>query len=533
MDKSETVLRRVARSLGMFLAAIAVVAVGALAFRLPALDLRPLHGDEANQAYKAGILLETGVYEYDPQEHHGPTLYYLFLPVAWLTGASTFADTTEFTYRIIPVLFGVGLILLLVAVSDGLGRSATVCAAVLAAVSTGLVFYSRYFIQETLLVFFAFAAIASGWRYVRSPKLGWAVAAGVSVGLMHATKETCVLAYAAMAGALVFATAWSRFRDDNGTACREAIQSVNRVHLAAFAFVALVVSVVFFSSFFTHARGPLDSVLTYMNYAHEAGGQGSTAVHDKPWHYYLRLLTYFRYPNSSTWWSEGLIVGLSLVGLVAALAPKASEDRRVHFVRFLAFYTVLLTTAYSVVPYKTPWCLINFLHPMTLLAGFGAVALVRRVRYLPVRIVVCLALVAATWHLGKQAYTANYRLHSDRRNPYVYAHPVPAVRRLDRRAEELAAVHPDGHSMLIHVIAPNGDYWPLPWYLRKFDRVGYWSELPENPDAAMVVVSSDVAGQLEGKLRNAYQAEFAGLRPGVLFQVYIDQVLWDDFLATR
>ena len=518
--------------MGVFLVAIAIAAAGALAFRLPALDLRPMHGDEANQAYKAGILLETGVYEYDRHEHHGPTLYYLFLPVAWLTGQETFADTTEFTYRIVPALFGVGLILLLVAVGDGLGRTATVCAAVLAALSPALVFYSRYFVQETLLVFFAFAAIALGWRYARSPKLGWAVAAGVSVGLMHATKETCVLAYAAMAGALVLAAAWSRLRDGSRTPLREAVRSVNPVHLAAFAFAALAVSVVFFTSFFTHARGPLDSVLTYMNYAREAGGRGSTAVHDKPWHYYLHLLTYYRY-SKSTWWSEGLIVGLSLVGLIAALAPKASEDGRVHFVRFLAFYTVLLTAAYSIVPYKTPWCAINFLHPMTVLAGFGAVALVRGARYLPVRIIVSLALVAATWHLGTQAYKANYRLYADPRNPYVYAHPVQAVRRLDRRAEELAAVHPDGRNMLIRVIAPNADYWPLPWYLRRFGRVGYWSALPEHPDAAMIVISSDVAGQLEGKLRNAYQAEFAGLRPGVLFQVYIDRGLWDAFLATR
>ena len=110
----------------------------------------------------------------------------------------------------------------------------------------------------------------------------------------------------------------------------------------------------------------------------------------------------------------------------------------------------------------------------------GAVALVRAARYLPVRIIVCLALAAATWHLGKQAYKANYRLYADPRNPYVYAHPVPAVRRLERRAEELAAVHPDGRNMLIYVIAPNADYWPYPWYLRKFGRVGYWSSLPDN-----------------------------------------------------
>ena len=61
-------------------ACILAVAVGALAIRLPRLTFRPMHPDEANQAYKTGELLDTGAYAYDPTAHHGPTLYYLTLP---------------------------------------------------------------------------------------------------------------------------------------------------------------------------------------------------------------------------------------------------------------------------------------------------------------------------------------------------------------------------------------------------------------------------------------------------------------------
>lgn len=60
--------------------ALALALLGALvcaaALRLPDLAARPMHFDEANQAYRAGILLDTGVYRYDPLEHHGPVLYY-------------------------------------------------------------------------------------------------------------------------------------------------------------------------------------------------------------------------------------------------------------------------------------------------------------------------------------------------------------------------------------------------------------------------------------------------------------------------
>src|SRR5512137_1494953 len=98
-------------------AAFSVVAAGAvvlgLAVRLASLDLRPMHHDEANQAVRFGQLLETGEYRYDRNDHHGPTLYYLTLPVARARGQATLASIDERTLRLVPALFGVGVILLL------------------------------------------------------------------------------------------------------------------------------------------------------------------------------------------------------------------------------------------------------------------------------------------------------------------------------------------------------------------------------------------------------------------------------------
>ncbi len=131
-----------------------LVAAGALAFRLPTLGERPMHADEAVQAAIVRDLWQQGHYEYNPDEFHGPTMPYATLPSAWLGSATTFAETSEWTYRIVPVLFGVGVILLVWLLGDALGKPAAVCAAVLAAVSPAMVFYSRYFIHETLLVFF-------------------------------------------------------------------------------------------------------------------------------------------------------------------------------------------------------------------------------------------------------------------------------------------------------------------------------------------------------------------------------------------
>ena len=186
-------------------ALLLAIAAGALGLRVwwPCpLDTRVMHGDEANQAVRTGILLETGRYEYDLKDNHGPTLYYLTLPVAWLTAGKNFADTSEITFRLVPALFGVGLVLLLWLVRDGLGRWPMLVGALLTAISPAMTFYSRYYIQEMLLVFFTFGVIAAGWRYARSPSVGWALLAGAFAGLAYATKETWVLAFGAAVVAL-------------------------------------------------------------------------------------------------------------------------------------------------------------------------------------------------------------------------------------------------------------------------------------------------------------------------------------------
>src|SRR5437763_4977319 len=99
-----------------------LVAAGALGLRGPQLDRRPLHDDEAVNAVNiTRPLWEKGVYAYDPDEYHGPTLHYAALPFIWLSGARDFGQLSEKTLRWTPVFFGVALILLLWCLGDGLG----------------------------------------------------------------------------------------------------------------------------------------------------------------------------------------------------------------------------------------------------------------------------------------------------------------------------------------------------------------------------------------------------------------------------
>jgi hypothetical protein len=141
-----------------------------------------MHHDEANQALKFGVLLETGEYRYDSSDHHGPTLYYLTLPSAWIRGQATLASLDERTLRIVPAVFGAGLMLLLLPLAGGFGRPAVAAAALLVALSPALVYYSRFYIQETLLAFFALGFVIALGRCLERPGTGWAMTAGAFAG---------------------------------------------------------------------------------------------------------------------------------------------------------------------------------------------------------------------------------------------------------------------------------------------------------------------------------------------------------------
>lgn len=500
-----------------------LLTAAALGARLWRLDARPMHPDEANQAVRAGILQASGRYQYDPQEHHGPSLYYLALPGAWLTAGRDFSGTTEATFRAVPAVFGAGLILMLLLVRRTLGNGAVLASAVLVAVSPAMVYFSRFFIQEMLLVFFSFGLLAAVWRYLERPGHGWAILAGFCAALMFATKETCVLAWAALAGAGAL-TAWlcPSWR------AHLPVRELSWSHLAGALLVAAGVATTLFSSFFTHWAGVRDAVAAFAIYAGRGTGAGSQ---DQPWHYYLHLLGWFRVGRAPVF-SEALILGLAAVGAVAAWRRRRARQARWVLGFLLACYTGLLVALYSVISYKTPWCALSFLHGMILLAGLGTVALLQRVRDPAVRGVVALLLGAGVLQLAQQAWRANTRFAADPRNPWVYAQTSTDLLRLVKRVQDVAAVHPQRENLLVAVVEQPDHVWPLPWYLRKFPRTGYWTgmeELPPDLEPAVLVSRPGQKTPLDGNC----QSELYGLRPQVLLAVHIRRDAWERFLETR
>jgi uncharacterized protein (TIGR03663 family) len=501
--------------------ALLLAIAGALALRVPRLATRPLHNDEAVNAVKVSELWQHGRYAYDPDEYHGPALHYATLPFLWLSGAHNSDELGDATLRLAPVVFGVGLILLLLLFADGLGRPAVAWAAIFTAVSPAMVFYSRYFIHEMLLVFFSALTLGAGWRYAQTRAGRWAILAGVGLGLMFTTKETFVLTLGAI-GVAGIATAWWTM------ARRPRVQDVlaicNWKHAALALGVAFIIWLLLFSSFFTNFTGLLDSARTYLPWLKRAGGH---SPHIHPWYFYLQRLAWF-HPAKGPFWSEGLILVVAFVGAVVSLSGNKSP---LH--RFLAFYTIILTVLYSAISYKTPWCLLNFYLGMILLAGIGAAALVKSCHARSWRVVMITGLGALTLQLSWQAWRASFVYSADRRNPYVYAQTTPDLSNLVQRVDGIARVASGGFDTVVKVIAPDNDYWPLPWYLRRFKHLGWYDKLPADPYAPIVVVSSKLDARLDEKSgRKWIMAGLTELRPGKYFELYVELELWKKYVET-
>lgn len=528
--------RHLRPSRDLVLALAALIALAA-ALRLPALAARPMHADEAIHADKLGTLLEGGGYAYDPTEYHGPTLYYLTLAPAWLAGVTRAVEVDERLVRGVPAVLGVLLVALHLGARGFLGTG-WLAAGLLAALSPAMVYYSRYAIHETPLVLFTFLALLAGWHYLRAPSLTTAALLGLAAGLMLATKETAVLALAAM----LLAAGITHLAARAGIRAKPWLK-----HAAAAVGAAGLVCLLFFSSFLTHPSGILDALRAAAFYLDRA----TFSWHVHSWDHYLRLLVHFP-ADGTPFWTEGAILALALVGAVAAWWPRSPEatpnDLARPMLRFLALYVAILTALYSAIPYKTPWCVLSFLHGMILLAGHGTAvlfSLAGGALPLPLRpagraaraLVVCL-LAGAALHLGWQAHAASFRFAADPRNPYVYAHTSDDVFAIVRGVEALTRVHPDGPAMAVQVVSRE-NLWPLPFYFRRLKGVSWWTGVADEAgNPPLVLLTPDQEAPLVRRLyelpppgeRELYVSVFdrtMWLRPGVELRGYAARSLWE------
>jgi len=503
----------------------------AAALRLPQLPARPMHSDEAINADKLGVLLEQGEYRYSAVDYHGPALIYAAWVLARAEGITHYANLSETTLRLIPALAGillVGLHIFLVRYSGLPGAAAS---ALLTALSPAMVYYSRDFIHEMLLVLFTFGCLLAALRYWERRRAAWAIAAGVCAGLMFATKETAIIPLTCMAAAAAVAAAMRWRRNGYSAMPKRVFGDAALALVAAAGTTALLVS-----SFCANPRAITDLILSYRGYLLRGSGVGTAHVH--AWGYYLHLMNYSR-AGSGPLFTEALITILAIAGLVAAVRRSSLGKSGSSFPLFLAVYCVAMVAAYSLLPYKVPWNFLGPIHAMILLGGTGLAALNETVRRNSMKAVIAALLLLGFGHLGWQAWMGSFRLGSDPANPWVYAQTSKDIFTIVQKLELLASTYPAGRAEIPIAIVSKENLWPLPWYLRHFHRVQWWNGVSDTaPLAPVYVITPDMEPALTRRLyeipppgqRDLYMNLFdrpVELRPGVELRGYAQLSVWE------
>lgn len=502
--------------------AIALVLLAASLLRFGDLDKKPLHNDEAVQGYKTGLLLESGTYRYDPTGHHGPTLYFLDLPIARLRGESTLAGLSEVSLRLLPALAGLASVLAVLALRSWIGAAPALIGGAFLALSPMQVYFSRHYVQEPLLTLFSLLTLLTLLGYARRPRARTAVALGLCVGLIHATKETSLIIAAAFGLALLTEAAfdrstarswWQRWMRE-GHPIRDSVIVVS---------TAILVSFLFYSSFLRHPGAFLDAFTAWFHGA----GQSVGSEHAKPVTWYLGLLV--GKVDADRIWSELFVLVAAAFGLVDTFRRDQRRTVAGRSLRFIGLFSCAQFVIYSLISYKTPWLMMVPEAGFCILAGAGAVALLRLLgRRHALAMVGTLGLALGLAHLGLQARRSTGLFAADPRNPLAYVQTVPDVVKVPARIDALSAVA--GRPLTIKVMGE--EYWPLPWYLRQYPATGYWNAIPDHPDADVIISTAGLDEALEPALSQEYSAEFIGLRPGVVLLLRTRLELWETYVDT-
>jgi uncharacterized protein (TIGR03663 family) len=504
--------------------AVVVIFVIAAALRLYNLNLVPLHHDEGVNGNFLLQLVREGKYFYDPENYHGPTLYYFAAFYPWVVRA-LFGKTAMENYglttvaiRMVPALFGLATIWLIFLLRRWLGTIATLSAALLLAVSPGAVYLSRYFIHETHFVFFTFAIVVSCLYFYEYRNAFYLIPAAASAALLFATKETAMISVGVLIIALGVTLlyrylrrprvaerklkgrpqpetwSWGWFVGELGGPLMVGVCVV----LAAITFAGLYV--LFYTSFTKNPKGLSDSFQTFAVWT-----KTGTVAHVHPLYTYVEWLLR----------REGPLLLLAAVGaLFVVLKPKNA------FALFAALWAFGIIAAYSLIPYKTPWLMLNFVVPLTLIAGYAVQAIYEWEARVSEIVLVLVLLVTAYQSIDLNFI--NYD-NDDASYVYVYAHTTRGVLDLVKEIDRIGNERTGGQTG-ITIVSP--DYWPLPWYLRGYSRVGYYGRLAPSTEP-MIIANANQQPEIEANFRDMYQQVRSKqpdgtfeLRPGVRLLLY-------------
>jgi predicted membrane-bound mannosyltransferase len=174
--------------------------------------------------------------------------------------------------------------------------------------------------------------------------------------------------------------------------------------------------------------------------------------------------------------------------------------------------------AYSLIPYKTPWLMLNMTAPLALAAGYACGWVWER-RAAKSRVALAGAALAVAALMTYQAIVLNFVEYDNDKHPYVYAHTSREVLAMVREINRIEEANPRSS---IAITSP--DHFPLSWYLRDYP-AGYYGRAVVTKDP-LVIASVDQQPTLDAALGDGFErVGVYSLRPGVQLVLYASRGL--------
>ncbi len=492
---------------------LAVIVAAYLRFYL--LEIKPLHHDEGVNSHFLLSLIKDGQYKYDPANYHGPSLYYFTFLSVKILGES------ELALRFFPAVCGVLTVAFMWGLRRGLGLVGTPIAAWSLALSPGLVYFSRDFIHESSFVFFTVGMIVAAYNWKNSASIFWF---SIFTGLLFTTKETSIHTSLVLIVSVLCAIGWKIVRDFlSGRKMQFPVFEIapllyqGLLNLAIFLPIFVTIYLVFYTSFFTNPSGPLDFLKSVFQWT----GRGfSEHIHDHVWSYYLGILTKLELPLAITG-----VIGFGLI-----------LWRGSRFGLFLMAWAYGMVIGYSRIPYKTPWLMVSMITALAVLSGYVGQVIFDLLKFSTLRLIFIFLLMILISPIFQLSYTVNLIKYEDNNNEsgyfatlgkeraliaytdtqygYVYAQTSNTAKDL---FAEVNRINPD------KIFYTTRDYWPLPWYLRKYTVSGYEDEAPEGFEGKLLIAAKSQEAETFPKLKGNYVAKTFMLRPATEIVLFIKE----------
>ncbi len=342
--------------------------------------------------------------------------------------------------------------------------------------------------------------------------------AGMGIAGMILTKETYIIHLGCAALAIpvfMVSSALNRLPD-----ARPIRQTWDYVDLAMVIGVGIAIVVFFYSGTFFHwsgIKGLYEAYKPWFETGHAGHG------HEKPWYYWLALMA----PSLKLGRAD--CFGYELPAVAGLLLCLFGQSFRNISLRYLGIYGVGALIAYSIVSYKTPWCIINIAWPFLFI--FGAAVLLVPPRFHRATYAISAALLCISF--GSTIWLNYFRCTTDT-EPYVYVQTYNEIYKLTKPLLQLAKRNPVYYQLTGHMIRTS--VYPLPWILGDFPNIGYYEHenLPSKIDADFLLVQKDRIKEVESKLRNAYFTEPLSIRNYQdTSKLYLSAKIFKEFFPDR